>query len=123
MRLGGYKSVLGAVAALAFLLTCINQNPSGPDDRKPQILAMPDTSVSINDSFFVHVSLNTIGSTGVKFIWNLGAGGITDTVGENALKVAFKDTGKVAVIVSAVNRKGIYRSRIRFRSWFLPSRR
>jgi hypothetical protein len=89
------------------LLTCSNSNPSGPDDRKPIITIMQDTLVSINDSFYIHVSINNPGSSIFKFVWEISELGIKDTLQDSLLKISFKDTGNFHVVVSAINQKNL----------------
>jgi hypothetical protein len=68
---------------------------------------MQDTSVSINDSFYVHVSTNNPGSSIFKFVWEISELGIKDTLQDSLFEISFKDTGNFRIVVYAINQKNL----------------
>jgi hypothetical protein len=103
------KKTLQFICFISFgiivLIKCSPLSPIGPDGKIPLISIMPDTSVSVNDSFFVYVNTNNPGSTEMRFVWNISALSIHDTLQDSILKISFTNTGKFNVIVTAINRK------------------
>jgi len=59
-----------------------------------------DTSASVNDSFYIHVSSKNVGGSDLKFVWDIKELGIHDTLQDSILKISFKNTGNFKVLVS-----------------------
>ncbi len=66
----------------------------------PWAVGMPDTTVAINDSFFIHAQGYAPSNGGVsKYIWELGLASHSDTTSDSLKRVAFGSAGRKNVMV------------------------
>jgi alpha-tubulin suppressor-like RCC1 family protein len=115
-----------AFLSLLFLVSCENAKRNNPLDASANnfrdliVLPMADTTVAINDSFFVHVSgLVVIGQNDKptdqksfgqfkKFLWSHDGLTYFDTTEVESIKVAWTEPGKKKIYVEAVDDEGFH---------------
>jgi hypothetical protein len=73
----------------------------------PNVRAMADTSVAINDSFYVHAAGNDTNGTIQKYLWALGGLTFRDSTDSGRVKVAFMTEGVKTVLVRVRDNDGM----------------
>ena len=127
MRNNSLKAIVFTL--LCLLLTCSTHERDSPFDplgvawHPPLVAMMSDTTVAINDSFYVHA--NGISANGeiARFVWGLHDSALMedntfdryfrDTTTERKIKVAFSSPGFHMVAVKALREDGLS-------SWQIP---
>ena len=72
----------------------------------PVVVAMPDTTVGVSDSFFVHASGTDTNGTVVKYLWALNGVSYNDSTDTGQIKTAFTNTGVKTVLVKVRDNEG-----------------
>ncbi|MDD5673049.1 MAG: FISUMP domain-containing protein [Chitinivibrionales bacterium] len=110
--------VLGIVAtvALLFLILCaqkqgpfVNDNPldqNGANWYPPVVTAMPDTTVGIIDSFYIHATGTDTNGTIKKYLWALDGMDFKDSTDSSKINMAFASAGAKTVLVKARDSAG-----------------
>jgi hypothetical protein len=73
----------------------------------PKVLAMQDTNVAANDSFFIHATGSDTNGTITKYLWALDGTNYADVTNSGTLKTAFTSAGVKAVLVKAFDNDDI----------------
>ncbi|MFC1586139.1 PKD domain-containing protein, partial [Fibrobacterota bacterium] len=81
-------------------------DPSGTNWVPPEVTAMEDTTVSINDSFYIHAEAEDENGTIEMFYWSFDEETFTDSTVENRVKTAFSDSGEKLVRIYVADNDG-----------------
>jgi alpha-tubulin suppressor-like RCC1 family protein len=107
------KTILCFLILLLFS-SCENAKRNNPLDasannfRDPFIITMPDTTVAIKDSFFVHVLGVEKNGRITKYRWSLDEKVFFDSTDDGLIKVAWSDSGKKKIFVEAIDDIGFH---------------
>ena len=86
---------------------CSKEIPSGPGENvPPTVTAMNDTTVNLNDSFYVHAHAQDKENSEMLFIWRIDHLSVSDTTTDNILKVSFSDRGTFTALVKVIDEQG-----------------
>jgi hypothetical protein len=74
------------------------------------VIGMPDTVVGVGDSVLLRVNTNGNTENNLKYLWQISTSGRTDTLADTTIRVVFKDTGVVSIVIRVLNNRGIVSS-------------
>lgn len=69
----------------------------------PTVVAMEDTTVAVNDSFYVHATGSDSNRTVEKYVWALDGSNYNDTLDTNVFKIIFSSVGVRTIAVKVID--------------------
>jgi fibro-slime domain-containing protein len=74
----------------------------------PAVVAMTDTTVGVNDSFYIHASATDTNGTITRYLWALDGVNFTDSTVSGTIAVSFVSTGLKTVLAKVHDDDGVF---------------